>query len=81
MLAPLVEFCRAPRRAPDLVLPEMAELVGAGRSQVTRPLRLVHWRDDVRTFAGHLRRGELKTMVRKAISRAKEVISRTWSRS
>jgi GT2 family glycosyltransferase/glycosyltransferase involved in cell wall biosynthesis len=81
VLAPLVEFCRAPRRAPDLVLPEMAELVGLGRSQVTRPLRLVHWRDDLRTFAGHLRRGELKTMVRKAARRAKQVISHTWSRS
>ena len=81
VLAPLVEFCRAPRRAPDLVLPEMADLVGVGRSQVTRPLRLVHWRDDMRTFAGHLRRGELKTMVRKAVSRARQVVSRTWSRS
>ena len=81
MLEPLVEFCRAPRRAPDLVLPEMAELVGTGRSQVTRPLRMVHWREDVRTFAGHLKRGELKTMVRKAGSWVRTVMARTWSRS
>jgi GT2 family glycosyltransferase/glycosyltransferase involved in cell wall biosynthesis len=81
VLEPLVQFCRSPRRAPDLVLPEMAELVGTGRSQVTRPLRMVHWREDVRTFAGHLKRGELKTMVRKAGSRVRMVMARTWSRS
>ena len=81
VLEPLVEFCRSPRRAPDLVLPEMAELVGTGRSQVTRPLRMVHWREDARTFAGHLKRGELKTMVRKAGSRVRTVMARTWSRS
>ena len=81
VLTPLVEFCREPRRAPDLVLPEMAELVGVARSQVTRPLRMVHWRDDLRTFVGHLSRGELKTMVRKAASRVKQVVARTWSRS
>ena len=67
--------------APDLVLPEMAELVGTGRSQVTRPLRMVHWHEDVRTFAGHLKRGELKTMVRKAASRVRMVVARSWSRS
>ena len=72
-----MQFCRSPRRAPDLVLPEMAELVGTGRSQVTRPLRMVHWREDVRTFAGHLKRGELKTMVRKAGSRVRMVVART----
>ena len=66
---------------PDLVLPEMADLVGTGRSQVTRPLRMVHWREDMRTFAGHLKRGELKTMVRKAVSRVRAVIARSWSRS
>src|SRR6476659_1890864 len=74
VLEPLVQFCRAPRRAPDLVLPEMAELVGTGRSQVTRPLRMVHWREDVQTFAGHLKRGELKTMVRKGVSRVRAVV-------
>lgn len=81
VLEPLVRFCRSPRRAPDLVLPEMAELVGTGRSQVTRPLRMVHWREDVRTLAGHLKRGELKTMVRKAASRVRMVVAHTWSRS
>jgi glycosyltransferase involved in cell wall biosynthesis len=81
VLQPLVEFCRAPRRAPDLVSPEMAQLVGVTRSQVTRPLRLVHFREDLRTIGDHVKRGEVAVMVKKATGRATRVVKRTWSNS
>jgi glycosyltransferase involved in cell wall biosynthesis len=76
VLTPLVEFCRAPRRAPDLALPEMDELIGMDRSRASRPLRLVHLRDDIRTVATHIRRGESKLMMRKAFDRVRRVASR-----
>jgi GT2 family glycosyltransferase/glycosyltransferase involved in cell wall biosynthesis len=81
VLEPLVEFCRAPRRAPDLVSPEMAALVGVTRSQVTRPLRMVHLREDLRTIGEHVKRGEVTVMVKKATGRATRVVKRSWSGS
>ncbi len=69
-------FCRAPRRAPDLVSPDMDELIGVGRSRVTRPLRVLHVHEDILTVVNHVRRGELMLMVRKAIGRVRRVISR-----
>jgi GT2 family glycosyltransferase len=76
VLQPLVEFCRAPRRAPDLASPEMDDLIGVGRSKVTRPLRLLHLRDDLRTVGAHVKRGELGLMTRKAAGRVKQILTR-----
>ena len=70
---PLVEPARAARRvlprsrrAPDLVSPDQAELIGVGRSQVTRPLKMVHFREDVRTIGAHVKNGEMGLMIKKA---------------
>jgi hypothetical protein len=54
VLAPLVEFCRAPRRAPDLVEPEMLALYG-----VVPALRvgLIPRRRDLRRLVHHARKG------------------------
>jgi GT2 family glycosyltransferase len=76
VLQPLVEFCRAPRRAPDLVSPDMDELIGVGRSKVTRPLQWLHLGDDLRTIGGHVKRGELGLMSRKAAGRVKRLLTR-----
>jgi hypothetical protein len=62
-LVPLVEFCRAPRRAPDLVDPEMA----AGRrddlARLAFPLR--GWRADVAAFRHHLHDGGPRLLLQK----------------
>lgn len=76
VLEPLVDFCREPHRAPDLVAPQMDDLIGVGRSKVTRPLRLFHVRDDIRTVTDHVRQGELGLMVRKAVGRIRRLLSR-----
>jgi hypothetical protein len=65
-LAPLLEFCRQPHRAPDLVDPDMVRLLATPASHRTRRERLVHLREDYHTIVNHLRSGELKTMGRKA---------------
>jgi hypothetical protein len=70
VLQPLLRFCRAPERAPDLVDPEVVTMVTDpwGRSRWLGGV----WRDDLRRAFGHLRRGELgelKARVRSRVSR------------
>lgn len=67
VLAPLVEFCRAPRRAPDLVDPEMAAALGAATVAVDP--RQKGMRGDVAIAAAYLREGGLQMVARKARSR------------
>ncbi|MGI8683734.1 MAG: glycosyltransferase [Acidimicrobiales bacterium] len=67
VLAPLVEFCRAPRRAPDLVDPEMAAALGAANS-ATDPRRK-GLRGDVAIAVAYLREGGLQLVANKAKSR------------
>jgi hypothetical protein len=42
---------------------------------------MVHWREDVRTVLRHVKHGDLGTMGRKAMGRAKRVFDHTWSRA
>jgi hypothetical protein len=70
-LAPLVEFCRDPHRAPDLVDPDMARLLRTPPGRRTRRERLVYWREDVRTVMMHVRSGDWKTMGKKAGGRVR----------
>ena len=70
VLAPLVEFCRSPRRAPDLVDPAMATLVG----HVLRPPER-GWRRDVVIAATHLREGGPRLVAGKALSRLRHKLS------
>jgi hypothetical protein len=78
VLRPLVEFCRAPRRAPDLVDPLMATTITDPfrvrrlRRRLQRDLGIVsdHLREgDVRTLALRIRRRMLSVLGRKAGSR------------
>jgi glycosyltransferase involved in cell wall biosynthesis len=78
VLRPIVEFCRDPRRAPDLVDPEMARLVATPVAERTRrPPRFIALRHDLRMLRGHLRSGELRAIVRKVVGRFRRLMS-TW---
>ena len=67
VLRPLVEFCREPRRAPDLVDPEMAAALGA--ATVAADPRLKGMRGDVAIAAAYLREGGIQMVARRVRSR------------
>ena len=68
-LAPLVEFCRSPRRALDLaVLPEAA----AARPRRRQPRRSV--RADVALARDYLRAGGVREVTRRAVGRVRRVL-------
>ncbi len=69
VLSPIVEFCRDPRRAPDLVDPDMVELAATAPTTRTRNPKFFSFRHDVGTIARHLQAGELKSIVRKVLGR------------
>jgi GT2 family glycosyltransferase len=67
VLAPLVEFCRHPRRAPDLVTP-FGEPLASGRP---RP----KLRDDLDLAREYFRDGGASEVARRAMGRAKKLVS------
>jgi glycosyltransferase involved in cell wall biosynthesis len=71
VLAPLVEFCRAPRRAPDLLDPRTA---GAVRAELGRVRSGAGWRHDVRTSLEYLQWGGPKLLARKALGRLRRLL-------
>jgi len=72
-LRPLVEFCRTPRRAPDLVDPLMASTIGDPLN--TRRLRRRLQRD-LGIVVEHVREGDLQGLVGRARRRASRLLSR-----
>jgi hypothetical protein len=66
VLEPLLEFCRAPSRAPDLVDPETAAMVG---SLQTGMWDRVGWRADLRKALRFARRGEWRALRAKLLQR------------
>lgn len=62
-LAPLLEFCRRPRRAPDLTDPRQRAMLGDPMLQAMWGTR--GWRHTVRVLFGHLRNGEYDELVMK----------------
>ncbi len=71
-LAPLVEYCRNPVRAPDLLDPELA-------ATVRDPLDLATWRPrtirrDVDRALALVRRGELTQLLRKVVVRVRRMV-------
>jgi len=68
VLEPLVEFCRHPRRAPDLIDPETASRL---RYHLGPAPRGPAWRHDVRLGWDHLRDGGPALLASKAWSRAR----------
>jgi glycosyltransferase involved in cell wall biosynthesis len=66
VLEPLLEFCRHPRRAPDLVDPDVSARL---RRHLGPPPRTTGWRADLRIAADHLRQGGPALLAAKAWSR------------
>ena len=66
VLRPLVDFCRRPRRAPDLVDPDTAARL---RRDLGPAPRARGWRADVRTGLDHLREGGPAVLAAKAWTR------------
>jgi hypothetical protein len=63
--APLVEFCRAPRRAPDLADPVAAKRLGPR----TRLAPRTGWRRDVHIGVRYVQEGGVRLLVERLISR------------
>jgi hypothetical protein len=69
VLQPLIEFCRSPHRAPDLVDPDMAAAIpsiSANRRSI---------RADLKAFAKLARDGDLRALVRKSGGRVKRALA------
>jgi glycosyltransferase involved in cell wall biosynthesis len=62
VLEPLIDFCRAPSRAPDLVDPETAAMVETLQGGMWRR---IGWRADLRKAARHARRREWRALAAK----------------
>jgi GT2 family glycosyltransferase/glycosyltransferase involved in cell wall biosynthesis len=73
VLQPLVEFCRTPRRAADLVDPRVADTFDTGMPQLGPPGR--KWRDYVTLVVEHARHGEYNELARKVYARARAIAS------
>jgi GT2 family glycosyltransferase/glycosyltransferase involved in cell wall biosynthesis len=69
VLEPLVEFCRSPRRAPDLADPRMAALLSTGEPQMGPGPR--RWREYVAVAMEHVQRGQYRALARKTYSKAR----------
>ena len=69
VLAPLVEFCRAPHRAPDLLEPSVLATLRADLADVKERWRGIAY--DLRTAAEHLREGGPLLAARKAAGRVR----------
>ena len=67
VLAPLVEFCRAPRRAPDLLDDYARRRMARGAARLYRPRSGV--RREVEIAVDHLREGGVRRVATKAASR------------
>ena len=67
VLAPLVAFCGAPRRAPDLVDDDTRRRLASGVGRLYRPRSGL--RRELGIAADHLRSGGVRLLVRKAASR------------
>ena len=63
VLAPLLTFCRAPRRAPDLVDPRQRMMIGDPIAQAMWGQQ--GWRRNVRVVIDHLKHREYDDLVRK----------------
>lgn len=70
VLAPLVEFCRTPRRAADLAV--AAPGVTASRPRRTGPRRSI--RSDLELARGYLRAGGVREVSRRAAGRVRRVL-------
>jgi glycosyltransferase involved in cell wall biosynthesis len=79
VLEPLIEFCRTPRRAPDLLDPATAASMRETFAGAPRDSRAgaTGWRRDVRLAISHLRNGGPRQMVARARGRVRR---NRWAR-
>jgi GT2 family glycosyltransferase/glycosyltransferase involved in cell wall biosynthesis len=77
VLEPLVEFCRSPRRAPDLVDP--STVLPAGLVAVP-PRRERPWQNDLRAVVDLARRGDYRMLARKVVKRGRRALWRSGGR-
>jgi GT2 family glycosyltransferase/glycosyltransferase involved in cell wall biosynthesis len=75
VLEPLVQFCRQPMRAPDLVDPDMAALLGARPDDRTRRPTFLSWRHDRRVVLAYLRAGDWRTIAHKTMNRVRTLLN------
>ncbi|HEX7354546.1 MAG TPA: glycosyltransferase [Mycobacteriales bacterium] len=73
-LAPLLEFCRAPRRAPDLTDAVTRRLIDRASETVRAPKPLPGLRGEVGLARGYLREGGTRLLARRAVSRAGKLL-------
>ena len=78
VLQPLVDFCRAPRRAPDLLERRPTGRLGHPLAVVDPPWRGL--RGDLRLAASYVRRGGIQLASRKAAGRLKRLARGQWRR-
>ena len=78
VLEPLVEFCRAPRRAPDLIDPKVSAGLRRDLGEVKDGWRGVG--HDLRAGVRHLRHGGPRLAARKALGRLRRVTNRRLRR-
>jgi len=74
VLQPLAAFCRAPRRAPDLLDGSMSAIMRDGEIRRRAP-RPSWWRSDLRVFREHYRSGGMGTVVRNMCRRIRRTLS------
>jgi hypothetical protein len=75
VLRPLLEFCRAPRRAPDLVDPQLGPVLARARQQAGPPPSS-GLRHDLALIRQHLREGGLSQLAHRIASRVRRVVRR-----
>ncbi len=76
VLDPLTRFCRAPRRSPDLLDPEMRSFL-SGETPAEPVSAVRGWqRGDIATAVSHLREGGVTLAARKALARLVRTIRR-----
>lgn len=76
VLEPLLAFCAAPRRAPDLADPDARGRLERGAGRLYAPRGAV--RREFGTAVEHLRSGGVRLLVTKAASRVAYAAGRTW---
>lgn len=72
-LQPLLDFCRSPRRAPDLLEADVVSMIRSPMDGMVFPP--VGWRQDVRLALSHLREGGPLLLVRRVLSRLRRIRS------
>jgi glycosyltransferase involved in cell wall biosynthesis len=75
VLQPLLSFCRDPRRAPDLVDPQLGPSLSASRRKAGPPPAR-GFRHDLALVRHHLREGDVAQLARRVVARMRRALRR-----